>query len=274
MAAEANPSSSYANPSSASIGPSHGEPASPWVRSVLSHVGRLLWMEDAHGSPKAGSTRVLSVFRSFDENNDGLLERNEFAKAVKHLLKEYGPQLPAAIAEETATREKMNDLLDYVDVSGDGIVNYLEFLHAFQPVDRTPGRGLRMDLMEQICTTIWANKPSLLRTLQVCEESHEHTGSGNFAGRISKENLKRTLRSLNASLGGSNRAAPLTTDQIDILVDHAECDNSDRLNYQQFLDSIQIVDTNPPPDDTSPTGAKSISACRPPPRAGSQGSED
>merc|ERR1712217_474041 len=140
------------------------------------------------------------------------------------------------------------------------------------PVDRTPGRGLRMDLMEQICTTIWANKPSLLRTLQVCEESHEHTGSGNFAGRISKENLKRTLRSLNASLGGSNRAAPLTSDQIDILVDHAECDSSDRLNYQQFLDSIQIVDTNPPPDDTSPTGANSRSAFQPPPRAGSQGS--
>lgn len=27
--------------------------ASPWARSVLSRLGRLLWMEDAEGSPKA-----------------------------------------------------------------------------------------------------------------------------------------------------------------------------------------------------------------------------
>lgn len=30
------------------------EKASPWARSVLGRLGRLLWMEDAEGSPKAG----------------------------------------------------------------------------------------------------------------------------------------------------------------------------------------------------------------------------
>merc|ERR1711879_607204 len=79
--------------------------ASPWAQCVLGHLGRLLWMEDADGSPKAGSKRMLEVFRHFDEDGNGLLERGEFAKAVKALLAEYKDRLPAAIWEETASDE-------------------------------------------------------------------------------------------------------------------------------------------------------------------------
>lgn len=227
--------------------------ATPWARSVLGHVGRLLWMEDAEGSPKAGSQRMLEVFRYFDEDGDGLLQRSEFAQAVKTLLQEYSSELPAELAETTASDERMNELVDCVDYSGDGMVNYLEFLHAFQPVDRTPGRGLQMDLMEQICTTIWANKASLLRTLQVLEENGQATPSPSNSencpeaplGRVSRENLKRTLRSLNASLEvarGSSHGAPLTGDQIDILVDHAAFHADGTLEYQAFLDAFEVVD--------------------------------
>jgi len=231
---------------------------SHWVRSVLNHVGRLLWMEDASGSPKAGNDRMLAVFRHFDENGDGLLARSEFAKAVKTLLKEYSRELPPQISEETATAARINELMDFIDVSGDGVINYLEFLHAFQPVDRTPGRGLRMDLMETICTTIWTNKPSLTRTLQLLEENFVPStldkGPITFSGRVTRENLKRTLRSLSASLGGQGgRKTPLTKDQIDLLADHAAVDSDDRLNYFAFLDAIQIQDMYPAnPDEASP----------------------
>jgi protein phosphatase len=263
------------SPEKEPVGPRPLSPPSPWVRSVLTHVGRLLWMTDAAGSPKAGGHRMLQVFQRYDDNGDGLLERAEFAKAVRHLLKEHENQLPASIHEETATSERIDELIQHVDVSGDGIVNYLEFMHAFQPVDRTPGRGLRMDLMEQICSTIWANKPSLLRTLQVCEETLESSRSGDFTGRIHRDNLKRTLRSLNASLGGS-RGAPLTNDQIDILVDHAECDADGRLNYQKFLDAVQIVDTDPPPEEDSVSRVAAGAGAGPAPRGSnaSTGSAD
>jgi len=245
--------------------------ASPWVRSVLSHVGRLLWMEDAGGTPKSGNTRMLQVFRSFDKNKDGLLDREQFTTAVTNLLIEYDAQLPPSIKASTATSENIGNLVAYVDVSGDGIINYLEFLHAFQPVDRTPGRGLRMDLMEQICTTIWANKPSLLRTLQVCEDTLGTAVSGGVTGSLHRDHLKRTLRSLNASLGVSNRGAPLTNDQIDILVEHAECDANGRLNYQRWLDAIQIVDTDPPAEEESPKSPSRSPSFQqgPPPRASS-----
>jgi len=230
--------------------------ATPWASSVLSHVGRLLWMEDAEGSPKAGSQRMLEVFRCFDADGDGLLQRDEFAKAVKALLAEYAQELPPELAAETASDERIGELVDSIDYSGDGMVNYLEFLHAFQPVDRTPGRGLRTDLMEQICTTIWANKASLLRTLQVLEETQEAPGSEDEVavptGRVSRENLRRTLRSLNASLEaarGSVHGAPLTGDQIDILVDHAVFDAEDMLDCQAFLDAFEVVDTGAPPED-------------------------
>jgi len=239
-----------------SVGPASAvrEPT-PWARSVLRHLGRLLWMEDAEGSPKAGSTRMLEVFRHFDEDGDGLLRQDEFAGAIKTLLAEYAPLLPEALTSQAVTDDKLAELVESVDLSGDGLINYMEFLHAFQPVDRTPGGGLRMDLMEQICTTIFTNKSSLMRTMQVVEErsgSQPRRGSPSAGrGRISREGLRQTLRSLNASLGaarggGLEHGAPLTDMQIDILVDHAAFDEEDTMDYQAFLDAFQILDTCAP----------------------------
>lgn len=225
---------------------------SPWVKSVLAHLGRLMYMEDAGGSPKAGSQRMLEVFRFFDQDGDGLLQRDEFSEAVRKLLSLYSKELPAALSVESATEKLINELADTVDISEDGVVNYLEFLHAFQPVDLTPNRGLRQDLMEQICTTIWANKGSLLRTLQVVEED---THGGAPTGRVSKEALRRTLRSLNASLEaarGGGHGAPLTQDQIDIIVDHASVGEDGTLDYQAFLESFQVIDMGAPPDEDPP----------------------
>ena len=64
--------------------------------------------------------------------------------------------LPEMLNADSASAERISELVDLVGISGDGLVNYLEFLHAFQPVDRrvirrsfgavyarTPGRGLR-----------------------------------------------------------------------------------------------------------------------------------
>ncbi|CAK9007399.1 unnamed protein product [Durusdinium trenchii] len=105
----------------------------------------------------------------------------------------------------------------------------------------TIGQGL--DLMEQICTTIWRNKASLLGAFKFIEEECE---TGRLSGRVSKENLRRTLKSLNASLEASQgvgvHGAPLTSDQIDIIVDHAVFDTNNSLDYEAFLESFQIVD--------------------------------
>jgi len=230
--------------------------ASPWAKSVLSHLGRLLWTEDSGGSPKAGSSRMLEVFRYFDEDKDGLLQRAEFSEAVKRLLAEYARDLPEPLAAGTASDEHVAELVDCVDISGDGHVNYLEFLHAFQPVDRTPGGGLRTDLMEQICTTIWTNKASLLRTFQVLEEADCEASMQAPAGRVSQGNLRRTVRSLNASLEaarGGTHGAPLTADQIDILVDHAVFDDSATLDYQAWLNSFQVIDMSASTEPQSET---------------------
>eukprot|EP00435_Cladocopium_sp_Y103_P033535 s1162_g8.t1 len=175
------------------------EKASPWARSVLSRLGRLLWMEAIDGSPKAASTRMLDIFKQFDQDGDGLLQREEFSQAVKQLLAEYKRDLPEMLTAESASDGRISELVDLVDISGDGLVNYLEFLHAFQPVDRshmmrgiaTPGRGLRLDLMEQICTTIWRNKASLLLNFKFIEEE---VAPGRISGRVSKENLRRGER--------------------------------------------------------------------------------
>ncbi|CAK9113325.1 unnamed protein product [Durusdinium trenchii] len=277
------------------------EKASPWARSVLGRLGRLLWMEDAEGSPKAASARMLQVFRYFDkepndlldpfDDGDGLLQREEFSQAVKQLLAEYKEA-------ESASDERIAELVDLVDISGDGLVNYLEslgrredvwgrrevdvwpemrFLHAFQPVDRIETRRGRRGLFGRIRAVsengihrsfcafhlvqdanparpdafakLWtladgrSDKASLLGAFKFIEEECE---TGRLSGRVSKENLRRTLKSLNASLEASQgvgvHGAPLTSDQIDIIVDHAVFDTNNSLDYEAFLESFQIVD--------------------------------
>merc|ERR1712110_546105 len=126
--------------------------------------------------------------------------------------------------------------------------------------------------MEQICTTIWANKASLLRTLQVLEENSPMSSAkspaasfvavgsfgamgGTSLGRVSVDHLKSTLRTLNASLQaarGGTHGTPLTNDQINILVDHAAIDGDGTLDYQAFLDAFEIVDLGAPPEDSQP----------------------
>ena len=44
--------------------------------------------------------------------------------------------LPEMLNADSASAERISELVDLVGISGDGLVNYLEFLHAFQPVDR------------------------------------------------------------------------------------------------------------------------------------------
>merc|ERR1711904_265149 len=107
--------------------------------------------------------------------------------------------------------------------------------------------------MEQICTTIWANKASLLRTFQVLEESAAGTptraATTPQTGFVSQDSLRCVLRSLNASLTasrGNTHGTPLTNDQIDILVDHAAIQEDGMLDYNAFIDAFQIVDTGAP----------------------------
>ena len=48
------------------------------------------------------------------------MQRAEFSEAVKRLLAEYARDLPEPLAAGTASDERVGELVDCVDISGDG----------------------------------------------------------------------------------------------------------------------------------------------------------
>jgi len=212
---------------------------------------------------------LMNWFKQANRDGTGKLTRSEFAQAIRNVVKQY-PSIAANlhdIEEEMPSRRMegretiqigdfsslkefidmqaefedrslisdhlINELFDFADVTGDGSINYLEFLHSFQPPDISTSHSMQICLMEQICTTIFLNKGALLKTFGVTD--------AHYTQKIGREDFRRVLRSLNTSLNSS--APPLTAEQINILVDHVNFSSDDMVNYQTFLDAFQVYDT-------------------------------
>lgn len=132
-----------------------------------------------------------------------------------------------------------------VDISSTKKINYLEFLHCFQPDDRVtgltgddkkekgprPSDELREALMEQITTVLYANKQALLRTFQFFDSEQNHI--------ISKAEFIRVLKCLNNCLNVKN--PPLTNEQIELLAEHCIYQDG-AIDYMAFLQSLVICD--------------------------------
>merc|ERR1712032_1553273 len=106
------------------------------------------------------------------------------------------------------TEPEILELAEYIDVDRQGQINYLEFLSGFAPSDLVAGQAFHVDLLEHICTIVWANKPALLSSFLLFDD--RHTGS------ITRAQLGEAMRALNLSI--DSRSPPLTEEQIQTLV--------------------------------------------------------
>jgi len=203
--------------------------------SVLKNIGRVLL--DRHGDLHGANLSFQHLFATADTDLSGKLNRDEFRNAVRAIVTAH-PQIVQEISGVNRYSGLdagfVDEMFDFADISGDGTINYLEFLHCLKPdVVDGPGADLRTCLMEQIATTIYMNKGALLKTFSFFDEPLTPQ-------RVTKATFLQVISSLNTSL--SVESPPMTDDQIEILVDHVPFDG-DLVNYVEFLDCFQIIDS-------------------------------
>ncbi|CAE8633732.1 unnamed protein product, partial [Polarella glacialis] len=206
-------------------------PIPGWVTASLRALGHVIWSvspnNDAVGNVE---DHAVAFFQSADLDGDGLLSPTELALALQ--------QAAAAAGLDLGLSEKeMLELARWVDTSREGQINYLEFIAGFMPEGLLSGGSFHADLMESICTTIWSNKPALLRACLCFDPDH--------TGKIGRDELAAALHAL-SSAADESVGQLLTDEQIEVLLDHTRFNaKTGQVRYRRFLDSFQVFDTAP-----------------------------
>ncbi|CAJ1404368.1 unnamed protein product [Effrenium voratum] len=108
-----------------------------WVTCALREFGKTIW--------KAGEEGAMSFFKASDVDQNGRLSLPELATALEQLATTYG------LKDVVGSRTEFLELARHVDLSGEGSVNYAEFVAGFMPVGLLHGSTFQLDVMESIC---------------------------------------------------------------------------------------------------------------------------
>ncbi|CAE7838556.1 pef-1, partial [Symbiodinium sp. KB8] len=201
-----------------------------WTRDALTRVGQHLF---------AGGRNVAQVFTSIDKDGDKTVSLDEFVSALDSL------KLDPPFSRDDAKR-----LLDVIDTTGSGRINYVEFLDAFKVVDSAT---LPTDVddaeeslwqrrvIEKVVSVLYEYRIEL----RAAFEKFDLDGSGT----VSKDEFRLGLRALTAALG-----SPMSDMQADELLEALDKNGDGLLSYQEFLDGFQIVDVGDGSPESSPRG--------------------
>lgn len=202
------------------------------LNQISSHVMRVSsahrehpnsWRE-AHSDDTGGLFK--KIFKAWDKNNDGILSVKEFMDGLKQIpgidqLRVEGQQL---------TDDKFKRIVDYIDATNDGTVNYLEFVKALS-VDDKMG-SVANALCEDITTTLFRNKTALLAACQFFDTDKTM--------KISMDQFGDALEAVSAHLKPPE--SPFTYQQIHRLASSA-VNEKDVVRYMDFVNSFEILDT-------------------------------
>lgn len=202
-----------------------------WVEGALRRLGRHIWAGTGAGSEGgAPEERARAFFEASDTDGSGFLSYQEFAVAVGGLISQCST---AGLPFELSSPQ-LAELARWVDLSGEGRISYLEFLASFVPSDLVAGGTFSVDIMEHICTAVWANKPALTSACLLIDSQH--------TGEVTRQQLTEALRAMNLAL--DQDSPPITDEQIQVLMDHTRFDaGTGHIRYRHFLDSFQVFDT-------------------------------
>jgi len=160
--------------------------------------------------PDTGANEMLKVFKDLDKNGDGQLEMSEFVAGAQKL-----PGFDQLLIEgKPLDAEGLQRIAKVVDVSGDGTVNYLEFLTRFNVAD-TQQDALTNSLTEHISTTLFRNRSMVLAGAKFFDPS--------LGGRIGPDEFSEVLAAVNVVLTAPQQ--PFTPGQVSKLV--AACTGDD-----------------------------------------------
>ncbi|CAD7947499.1 unnamed protein product [Amoebophrya sp. A120] len=235
------------------------------VATSLRLIGQEIYAESEDS--RSASKRTHKIFQEADKDQDGLLSKAEFLDVVDQLLarfkdflqehflsskSKYATSGAKKAAKSDLPLSLLEDIFKVVDVTRQGKVSYLEFLHCFQPSDRSddtvglskldadssiphlrhPAEEIRVALMEQICGFLYTNKQALHKIFLFFDKNNSHL--------IEKKNFVKAVKCLNVTI--SLKAPPLTNDQIEMLADHCVLNTEEQIDYLQFLNALVICD--------------------------------
>jgi len=150
--------------------------------------------------------------------------------------------LPAAASLE---EEQLHQLTQYMDLNGDGRLNYVEFLRALYVRAGHGARALLEDSLEAVHRVLHFEFARPLRSLlrRIC-----------LGQRCSTVDFRRALISLNqATKAGANENETLSDEQLSCLVDSIDAkmlldEEEPHFDFENFLDSFSIVDSLEDPE--------------------------
>eukprot|EP00947_MAST-08B_sp_MAST-8B-sp1_P003484 g3484.t1 len=178
-------------------------------REVLKQVGEAIFKH---------LESIDNAFARFDANGDGALSVEEFANALSEL----------GVGCDQEQR-----LFNIVDANDSGRISYVEFVAAFQVED---SRGDAKDgdwrdhVVQQVANVLFQHRIQLRSAFRMFDLDND--------GQISGDEFQAGLRAINALLD-----PPLSTDQIDALRGALDRNGDGSVDYKEFLEGFQIVDT-------------------------------
>eukprot|EP00754_Rhynchopus_humris_P012759 Rhum_TRINITY_DN14303_c26_g1::Rhum_TRINITY_DN14303_c26_g1_i1::g.80093::m.80093 len=161
---------------------------------------------------------LTEFFHSFDLNSNGYLELEEFVTALR--------RLPCC---QSLTAEKIKEIAVYCDMDNNGRLNYLEFLHVLHVEDKSSAE-LSEDVLEHVCRVIHYDFAGPIRRAFYDVASSD--------GCITIPQFKHVLNTVN----NLNHPPPLSETQINALCESLSTNDDDKLDFEDFLSSFEVVD--------------------------------
>eukprot|EP00929_Paragymnodinium_shiwhaense_P082965 TRINITY_DN43_c1_g3_i1.p1 TRINITY_DN43_c1_g3~~TRINITY_DN43_c1_g3_i1.p1 ORF type:complete len:985 (+),score=333.47 TRINITY_DN43_c1_g3_i1:104-3058(+) len=179
-----------------------------------------------------GIPKMVALFKALDVSGDGVLQVEEFCAGLARL-----PGI-ANIEMDGKPMDKDNilKLANAIDASGNGTINYLEFLQAFE-VNESSGAGVVDSVAEDVSTVLFRHRVAIRMGCQYLDEEG--------VGRIRAEDFQTVLEGVNSALSKPERA--LMPQQISLLVEAMTVEDEHEkeavVDYDAFLRSFVIIDT-------------------------------
>eukprot|EP00927_Polykrikos_kofoidii_P046744 TRINITY_DN40881_c0_g1_i1.p1 TRINITY_DN40881_c0_g1~~TRINITY_DN40881_c0_g1_i1.p1 ORF type:complete len:1041 (-),score=232.68 TRINITY_DN40881_c0_g1_i1:75-3065(-) len=176
-----------------------------------------------------GLPKMVTLFRALDVSGDGMLQIDEFVSGLEKL-----PGIDTILVDnKPLDREKIMAMAKSIDSSGNGTINYLEFLQAFE-VNEMNGSGIVDSIAEDITTVLFRHRLAIRMGCQYLDEDG--------IGKIRAEDFQTVLQGVNSALSRPERT--LTNTQISLLVEAmTTIEDEPVVDYDAFLRSFVIIDT-------------------------------
>lgn len=187
------------------------EEADAWYWATLGEIGGLLLQDN---------NSLATIFTEFDRDRSGRLSYKEFSLALRKL--------------ELRTRLKKSEryaLAQFLDFDKDGTIDYEEFVRGFKVVDKTGDKDWQRRILQRMASALFHNRQSLQSAFRLLDQ--------NNSGTLEVDELKAGLHALQVV---DQHVSDL---QLSTLFAALDTNHDGHVDYKEFMEAFQMVDTAP-----------------------------